>query len=195
MSLDNFGRSSHRSKFSYIQSTTTIFPRTTDGDFDFSNRKLCNVGKPLSDSDSANKEHVDIQIHAIQNEIKLNTMEFGKLGLNFHDLRGEVDRKLDNIHMKQNEFDDEIEEKFEYSKQEYKRINRILSSVSSEYYNKLELDVYLKSLEDKLIALQNKVIGAFEKIDNKIKRLDETISINAYEGENTSGSRAAQTNS
>lgn len=70
-----------------------------------------------------------------------------------------------------------------------------MSSVSSEYYNKLELDVYLKSLEDKLIALQNKVIGAFEKIDNKIKRLDETISINAYEGENTSGSRAAQTNS
>lgn len=189
MSLDKFGRSSHRSKSRKIQSSTPIFPLTADGDFDFYNRKLCNVGAPLSDSDSANKEYVDIQINDVNDKIKINTAEFGKLGLNYYQFKGETNNRMNNCSKIQDEFIQKIDTKFEDLKKEFMRVNLIFSSLSMEYYKKEEVDAHLKSQEDKLLTLQNKIIEALDKLNKKIKYLDGKI----HKGENSSGSRATQT--
>lgn len=189
MSLDKFGRSSHRSKLRNIQSTIPIFPRTEDGDFDFGNRKLCNVDKPVLDSDSANKNYVDLLISELHSEIKSNIKEFGKLGLTLYELKVKVEKGLENFYTKQQVIEEELKRSFKYFEQELGRSNHQLSSLPEKYYQKEEFDIYSKSHEDKFISFQDRVIEALNILNNKIKQIEEQFSYHANEGENTIGSR------
>lgn len=61
MGIDKFGRSSsnvhHQRLYSKLQQVQ--FPRTTGGDYDIGNHRLCNLPNPFFPSDAANKQYVD----------------------------------------------------------------------------------------------------------------------------------------
>lgn len=64
MGIDKFGRSSsnvHHQRF-YTKLQQSQFPRTSAGDYDIENHRICNLSKPIAPSDGANKEYVD-QLH------------------------------------------------------------------------------------------------------------------------------------
>jgi hypothetical protein len=62
MSVDKFGRHSAKSakiKLLHGPTSTRGFSYTVSGNFDFDNKRLCNVGQPFKDKDGTSKIYVD----------------------------------------------------------------------------------------------------------------------------------------
>lgn len=80
-STDKFGRhisSERRDCDSYHQ---PCIPLTTDGDYDFENKRLCNVKSPIEDSDGANKGYVETMTRQVLQQVSpsaSNTFKFAK---------------------------------------------------------------------------------------------------------------------
>jgi hypothetical protein len=65
MSVDKFGRHSAKSakiKLLHGPTSTRGISYTVSGNFDFDNKRLCNVGQPLKDKDGTSKIYVDTTI-------------------------------------------------------------------------------------------------------------------------------------
>lgn len=191
MSLDKFGRSSHaNSKLKNLRTSSLPIPRTTDGDYDFTNHKLCNVKTPTVNDDSANKKYVDDEIYALK----------------FYDFKEGVSLSFNNFHIELKKFIQLVESKFIHIKEEFMREDAKLTLLLKDYFAKLDLRV--KQLELNCTTLKNdisvikqkhgtfeaNVIQAFNTNEQIIVGLRNTINSNnilnnaAFQGENESGS-------
>lgn len=59
MNIDKFGRSLQGSGTPVRIISQQVFSKNENGDYDFGNRKLCNVAEPVLETDCANKVYVD----------------------------------------------------------------------------------------------------------------------------------------
>lgn len=72
MSIDKFGRASlpglqHHQVSSLIKSQG--LPRTSDGNYNVGNLRLCNVGAPLSKKDAVTKQYVDELVDGLKRHV------------------------------------------------------------------------------------------------------------------------------
>lgn len=74
MPIDKFGRSTYsnnRHLLTYYKQISKNVPsRTSSGDFNFEDRKLCNVKDPSNVTDATNKRYVDDIIDSLHNELR-----------------------------------------------------------------------------------------------------------------------------
>lgn len=70
--MDKFGRVAYTGNISSAKRLRVdyTFPMTNDGDYDFGNRRLCNVKRPTEKSDVVTKEIIDIELSNLSNVLK-----------------------------------------------------------------------------------------------------------------------------
>jgi len=191
MSLDKFGRSSHSSDKSKPKRFRLDFPRTSQGDFDFTHHKLCNVDPPNSDSDAATKGFIDMEL------TKIETVMTEKIGKEW--------KKLETLIMEQEKAN---EEKFEEVNANVNRADndmmklkqkvRLSYSANNQYVQKVDESVkelrglvhHLRDRMDmlgtRLTTLELNVPTGFKKSDDKIndlyRRYSQVQRTSSYQG-------------
>lgn len=92
MPLSKFGGTSRglQNKYKRKRTESQSFPLTSDGDYDFGNRKLCNVRIPTEKSDVVTKEILDNELLKV-----INLM--GDLGIRVQSIKNELELSHEKI--------------------------------------------------------------------------------------------------
>lgn len=115
MPLNKFGSTSHgeenklkRKRFEHLS-----FPLTAEGNYDFGNRKLCNVEIPTEKKDVVIKDFLDLELikvtsslKAIEHELKIMKNHYESVNLNselenkFQNLKQNLEKKIADLYKK-----------------------------------------------------------------------------------------------
>lgn len=147
MNIDKFGRSLQGAGTPVRIISQHILAKNKDGDYDFGNRKLCNVAEPMLENDCANKVYVD----------KLIPREDA-----IHKLISDLLEKSHLAHIK------ETEQKIDICK-------NILSSEIKKI--EAALDLKIANENEKVKQLDASVGGAITKLKNNLKTREAGLQV------------------
>lgn len=116
--MDKFGRVSLSRRIPSAKRSG--FPMTSDGDYDFTGHKLCNVDEPIRKSDAANMNYVDLTAKRIMEDL-------GKLGIVFFQFKGVIETKCTKL-------GGELENTNNNNVEMYKKLNEQLDYVSKQIH-------------------------------------------------------------
>lgn len=210
MVLNNFGESDDNSNnhvFSRgLQGDPGLgFNLTVDGDFDISNKKLCNVGDPIAKNDACTKDYADTKISVLDHlingmggirdkveqqnvDIKTIPAQNGRIQQVHNTLLSETRKINASITTKFNENNERLKKFSDNTEMiinsKYDAIDKKLEDYSKQ---KDDIDVYKKQINDitsrtadDIMSLNIKIKnleGVYSAVDKKINKIMRHLSI------------------
>lgn len=155
--MDKFGRvaSSRRDSSLKRQRVEYTFPMTSDGNYDFTNHKLCNIKEPKTKSDAANMSYVDSKDNMIREDL-------GKLGMAFHQFKSNTEKK--NVH-----FRGKIEDLNNYTSEMINNVNERIDNVKRDIQDRATVE-NLNNLKLQLTELANNYVSTVATIKVNLKK-------------------------
>lgn len=202
MGLDKFGRSSDRAqqesaaqRLLYRQS---VFPKTSDGDYDCQGKRLCKIGDPVDPADAVNRKTLSAAIADVQSHLEgrisvLNattdhpivyTKLVDSLDSNLKTLGNKLQNNIDALDRKHVErisslttHADDIERRL---LAELKTIARINESEKKKLLQKVEEVILPRALEDLRQNLTSWFNTELVSIENDLRSLKDSLPLIHY---------------
>lgn len=162
MSVNKFGKSERKHRYTETQLGTSVYSvLSTDGNYDFHNKKLINISSPTNETDCANKMYIDEEIFGVQKELnsvkkemngKIEAVRLQLPSVEGEEFRESVNIKLDNLASKQLSLNNDI-----------LHMNTVLSNAVST------INQQSKKLYDEFTAHRNIINRKIENLDKKNK--------------------------